>query len=241
MSAANATKIFGIRVGIDPKFLIGGLIVLAAILFWYNSRSDEGGTVSPSMRTPSAGTVQTAPPPAATSSSRKSVARRGSISANDRSRLRLRTDIDATRGDIDPTLRLDLLSRLSTVKFEPARRSVFEIGAIAPPPAAAALAAIKNRPIINPTPTTPPPITPPGPPPVNIPLKYYGFMKPMELGQANRGLFLDGDNVLVASEGQVLKQRYLVVELGPNTAKMEDVQMKQGQTLPVVPAALQQQ
>jgi hypothetical protein len=76
---------------------------------------------------------------------------------------------------------------------------------------------------------------------VNIPLKYYGFMKPMEPGQANRGLFLDGDNVLVASEGQTLKQRYMVVELGPNTAKMEDTTVKQGQTLPVVPAALQQQ
>ena len=45
MSAASPTKIFGIRVGIDPKFLIGGLIVLAVILFWYNSRSDEGGVV----------------------------------------------------------------------------------------------------------------------------------------------------------------------------------------------------
>ena len=47
--------------------------------------------------------------------------------------------------------------------------------------------------------------------------------------------------MLMASEGQMLKQRYLVVELGPNTAKMEDIQMKQGQTLPVMPAALQQQ
>ena len=242
MSAAHATKIFGIRVGIDPKILIGALVVLAGILFWYNSRSDDGEVAPTPARAPVAGTTQTAPPPTATGS-RRSVSRRGASLNNDRSRLRLRNDVDATRGDIDPTLRLDLLSRLSAVKYEPARRSVFEIGAAATPEATA-LAALKKGPTIIPGPVKPPPPPlPSGPPPVNIPLKYYGFVKPTEPGQVNRGFFLDTqdhDNVLVASEGQVLKQRYLVVELGPATAKMEDVQMKQGQTLPVVPAALQQ-
>jgi hypothetical protein len=239
VSAAHTTKIFGIRVGIDPKILIGGLVVFAAILFWYNSRSDESiGAPAPTTAHP-AETAQTAQSPASTTGSRTTAVRRGNNLANDRSRLRLRP-IDATRGDIDPTLRLDLLSRLKAVKFEPARRSLFEIGAV-PPPEAAALAAVKNRPIINPGPVPPQPPPPAGPPPVNIPLKYYGFVKPMETGEVNRGFFLDGDNVLVASEGQVLKQRYLVVELGPNTAKMEDTQMKEGQSLPVVPAALQQQ
>jgi hypothetical protein len=239
MSAANATKIFGIRVSIDPKILIGGLVALAAVLFWYNSHSDEGDTASTPTRAPVAETAQTAP---AVTAARKQAARRGSSSANDRGRLRLRNDIDATRGDIDPTLRLDLLSRLSTVKYEPARRSVFEIGAMPTPEAAALAAAAKGRPILPPTPVAPPqPVIPSGPPPVNIPLKYYGFVKPMGPGQANRGLFLDGDNILVASEGQTLKQRYLVVELAPNSAKMEDTIVKRGQTLPVVPAALQQQ
>jgi hypothetical protein len=124
------------------------------------------------------------------------------------------------------------------VKFEPARRSVFEIGAVAPPQAEL-LAAMKNKPILPPKPVIPqyPQFSTP---PVNIPLKYYGFVKPMEPGQANRGFFLDGDDVLMASEGQVLKQRYLVVELGPNAARLEDTYMKKGQSLPVMPAAVQQ-
>jgi hypothetical protein len=50
-------------------------------------------------------------------------------------------------------------------------------------------------------------------------------------------LFLDGDNVLVVAEGQVVKQRFLIVELTPTTARIEDTQMKQGQTLPVTPVA----
>ena len=77
----------------------------------------------------------------------------------------------------------------------------------------------------------------PAPPPVNIPLRYYGFVRPAEVGRTNTGLFLDGDNVLVVAEGQVVKQRFLIVELTPTTARIEDTQMKQGQTLPVTPVA----
>ncbi|MBV9223095.1 MAG: hypothetical protein JOZ45_09490 [Acidobacteriaceae bacterium] len=240
MSAARATKVFGIRMAVDPKILIGSLVALAALLFWYNSRSDEGTSTGTPATTRPAEATQTAGSPAATTGSRTTVARRSNDNlTSDRSRLRVRP-IDATRGDIDPTLRLDLLSRLSTVKYEPARRSVFEIGA-APTPAEL-LAAVKNKPIINPKPPTPTPQYPTitAPPPVNIPLKYYGFAKPMEPGQVNRGFFLDGDNVLMASEGQVLKQKYLVVELAPNTARVEDTAVKQGQTLPVVTPATTQ-
>ncbi len=237
MSAAHATKIFGIRVGLDPKILIGGLVALAALLFWYNSRSDETASAPATAARPAV-TTQTASAPS--TGSRTTGVRRGSGNGvNDRGKLRLRP-IDPTRGDVDPTLRLDLLNRLSAVKLEGAHRSLFEIGAL--PPAALLASAIKNRPILPPKPLPPtqyPPLST-APPPVNIPLKYYGFVKPMEPGQVNRGFFLDGDNVLVASEGQVLNHRYLVVELAPNTAKMEDTQVKQGQSLSLVPAALQQ-
>jgi hypothetical protein len=88
-----------------------------------------------------------------------------------------------------------------------------------------------------------------GAPAVAIPLQYYGYVKPTpslpQLANGasnsagnNRGFFLDGDNVLVASEGEVLKQRYLVVELTPNSARLEDTQLRQGQTLPVTAAAM---
>jgi hypothetical protein len=43
--------------------------------------------------------------------------------------------------------------------------------------------------------------------------------------------------VVVGSEGETVMKRYLVVALTPTTARLEDVQLKKGQTLPVVPAA----
>ena len=77
-------------------------------------------------------------------------------------------------------------------------------------------------------------------PELNIPLKYYGFAKPIGAGGTNRGFFLDGDNILIASEGQLLKQKYLVVELTPISARVEDTEVKKGKALPLEPEAKDQ-
>jgi hypothetical protein len=237
VSASN-TKVFGMKIGIDPKILVGGLVAIAAVLFWYNSNSIDAPTSpvrpAPTARTDTPAYTAAATAPAAkgrTSNARRSV----NQLANDRGTLRLRP-VDATRGDIDPTLHLDLLSRLQSVQSAPSSRSLFEIGA-----APSATAPPLKGPVIMPKPLAPPAAaaatTPAAPPPLNIPLRYYGFVRPAEVGRTNSGLFLDGDNVLVVSEGQVVKQHYLIVELTPTSARIEDIQAKQGQTLPVVPVA----
>jgi len=225
VSAAAQTKIFGLRIGVNPKILVGALVVLAAILFWYNSRSDD---------------EENAP---STAASRESTATESAVhtrahlpirraASDERSgTLRLRP-IDATRGDIDPTLRLDLLMRLQFAKPVEGGRDLFDLGP--PPLTPQQVALLKNAPKIMPKPLPPSAAVNTGPPPLNIPLKYYGFVK----GEPNRGLFLDGDNVLVGAEGEILKQHYLIVELRDNSARLEDVQRKEGQTLPVVPVAL---
>lgn len=243
MSPAAQTKIFGLRIPVDPKILFGGLAVLIALLFWYNSRGDE----EPSTPT-TARSEQSTPAVAVPARTRTPISRRAMV-ANDRGVLRLRP-IDPTKGDIDPTLRLDLLARLQRVEPVTAGRSLFESAA----QAAAAIPVPAHPPILPPRPRPFPgaqgaPGGPAGSGPVtaSIPLKYYGYEKPVvnpgdpRTGNglsSNRGFFLDGDNVLVASEGELLKQRYLVVELTPNSARLEDTQIKQGQTLPVVVAAM---
>lgn len=229
------------QLGVDPKILVGGLVVIAALLFWYNSRSDD--VPAPSARPVTANReslpVAVTAPPAATVKNRGTVRRTSTQQlTNDRGTLRLRP-VDATRGDIDPTLHLDLLSRLQAVTATPSTRSLFEIGSVAVPGAGAA--PLKGPVIMpKPMPVLPPPpavAATPAAPVVNIPLKYYGFVRPAEVGRTNSGLFLDGDNVLVVAEGQVVKQRFLIVELTPASARIEDTQLRQGQTLPVIPVA----
>lgn len=231
MSAAAQTRIFGMRVGLDPKLLVLGLVIVAGVLFWYNSRDDEEGTT----HAPVAQTTQ--PAMSATTRAHATKVRR-SNQTNEHATLRVRP-IDAASGDVDPTLRLGLLSRLQSVALPAGERNVFESGPdpvtiqeqaalaakapkIMPAPVATAVAAAANR----------------GPAPLNIPLKYYGFAKSASKTEPNSGFFLDGDNVLVASEGDLLKNRFLVVELTANTAKLEDTQVKRGQTLQVVPEAV---
>ena len=238
MSSAAPTKIFGMRVGLDPKILVALLIGVAALLFWYNSRSDEGDTPANASRTAASGG---APAPGISDGvavPRGSVARAGAgrrgMRTSERGTLQLRP-VDATHGDVDPTLRLDLLARLQTVEEVGNTRNLFEMGS-------APLLDSKGNPIVHPiiTPKPPSPASPPVVPPapdITIPLRYYGFEKPVNQGEENHGFFLDGDNILVAAEGDVLKQRYMVVELTPTTARIEDMQVKKGKRLPLEPEA----
>jgi len=235
MSAAAQTRIFGVRIGVDPKILVGGLIVAAALLFWYNSRSDDEQNAPAAAAVHPQAVETDVPAPR----SRVTPGRREAAS-NERGKLRLRA-IDPTRGDVDPTLRLDLLARLQALQPAPDTRNLFETG----PAVAQNLPALPaHAPIIHPGALPAPGAIAtagtPGAPVLNIPLKYYGFVRPMGRGASNRGFFMDGDNVLVGSEGEVLDHKYLVVELTPNSARLEDVQLKQGQTLPVIPEAVVQ-
>lgn len=232
--AKSGTQIFGIRLGVDPKFVAGGIIALAALLFWYNSRGDDEGSNAP---------AAVRPAPAVTMPKSHLASIRRDRPSNDQRVLRLRP-VDPTRGDVDPTLRLDLLQRLQSVDDVPHGRSLFDLG---PTPAqvaaaaAAAAAAPIHGPMIQPKPvTTAAAAMPTGPAPLNIPLKFYGFVKPTDLHETNRGFFMDGDNVLVATEGEVLKQKYRVLELSAKSARLEDIQLRRQETLQVVPEAIVQ-
>jgi hypothetical protein len=131
---------------------------------------------------------------------------------------------------IDPTLRLDLLAKVQSVGMTGGVRNLFQFGAAPLPktpepkikPASAAGA-------IGP-PAPPAPAPPPPPPP--IPLKFYGYAAPAPSG-AKRIFLLDGDEILVATEGQLVKSRYKVVRVGINSVVVEDVQFKHQQTLPL--------
>lgn len=231
MSTAGETKIFGIRIKVDPKILISGLVLLTVAFIWFQLHGSDDDH-------PAASVVRPVPTPTGslTSSNRAKFLRRGPNSRGDRSTLRLEP-IDPAKGDIDPTLRLDLLSRLKQVAYSPSSRNLFDSG----PVAGASLPPVPVVPPIIPKPLPGPetasgPVPPPRPA-VNIPFRYYGFAKPGLKTDSNRGFFMEGDNILIATEGDVLEQRYLVVALTPLTARVEDIQLKQGQDLQFTPEA----
>jgi hypothetical protein len=138
---------------------------------------------------------------------------------------------------IDPTLRLDLLAKLQEVQIAGAGRNLFQVG---PPPK-------KEEPLKGPETKVdlkpvkedpkPEPPKPPGPPlPPPISLKYYGFSSAPG-NSVKTAFFLDGEDILVAREGETLKRRYRLVRIGVNSVVMEDTESKRQQTIPLTEEA----
>jgi hypothetical protein len=225
------------QVGASPgKLAVLGVLAVVAIVFLVRNAITDEGQGSPS--TPSAATASsttepaTEPAPVAQRTLLRSGRRR--IAQNESNTLRLRP-IDARKGDIDPTLRLDLLARLQSLPFAPSARSLFDAGT-----APVSQEALKHMADLKIPPGPKPPIVPAAPllpqaPP--IPLKFYGFIQPQGVAGPNRGFFLQGDNILVGAEGQVLLKKYKIVQLSASAAVMEDTTSNHRQTLTLVPEA----
>ena len=80
---------------------------------------------------------------------------------------------------------------------------------------------------------TPPSATPVKPPPPPIPLEFYGYAN-KQTGAARQAFFLDGDDIQIKGENDVIRGRYKIIRIGINSAVVEDVQTKDQQTLPLI-------
>jgi hypothetical protein len=140
---------------------------------------------------------------------------------------------------IDPSLRVDLLDKLARATVSGSQRSLFEFGAMPRPEDA-----IKKQPepkivvkrrMIGPEPPPPPPPPPPPvvkPPPPPITLKFYGSMMPRRAG-VKRVFCMDGDEIHVPAEGDVIRKRYRIVRINASTVVVEDIDHKNQQTLKI--------
>jgi hypothetical protein len=220
------------KVGADPRKigLLVGLVAVAVFVYFYNSNSG-GGSGSTPVASRSPASSATAPGAVARSTYRQ-VQQSSSSTREFRPSLKPK-NIDTA--NIDPTLRLELLAKLKTVNVESGTRSLFEIGA-APPEAVSvkepekiAIAPKLVGPVM---PKPPEPIPDPKAPP--IPLKFYGFVNKTKVGD-KRAFFLDGEDIVIAGEGDTIKKRYKIVRIGVNSAVVEDTEFKSNnqQTLPL--------
>ena len=230
------------KVGKEPRkiALLGVLILAGAYSFYTNVLSNPAAPPARPAAQPSAAPrveQRAAPGPSLTPAPVRSArARVRGNSSEFRPSLKPRTGDDRIDpAAIDPTLRFDLLAKVQAVEPQGARRNLFQFGAPPPPPASK-----DPEPKIIPKPPgtelaaeAPKPVKPAGPPPAPpIPLTYYGYSS--RKGESRkRAFFLDGDDILVAAEGETVKRRYKVVRIGVNSVVMEDTEHKSEQTLPL--------
>ncbi len=240
------------KFGGDPKQLrtlgILGVVLLVILYFNYFSGPD-----APEPSRPRTAGTNTAPqmnlPSTTATTVRKTTEEKKRVQV-DRRAQEFRPRVGPARPEdrpdpmtVDPTLRLERLFRLEKIQISGGSRSLFDfsnmpsnapsVAKIIPSPKKMAAA---PKPFIGPMNKQPDPpklvAAPPVAPP--IPLKFYGFTSGSR-GANKKGFFLDGEDIVVASEGELINKRYKVIRIGLANVTIEDTQFQQQQTLPIVP------
>jgi hypothetical protein len=207
---------------------LGVVLVLLGYMFYSNVLSDSTpGSSSAGARVAAPDAVSDDPAP-----TREQIAARGRDEFLPVLRAPHAKPLDPTT--VDPTLHVELLAKLLDVPSAGSGRDLFSFGKPAPVLAGpetivkVAPSLIGPRVIQKAVDSGPP--KPPPPPPIN--LKYYGIVTTLANGHKT-AFFMDGDEILLETEGVTFKGRYRLVRIGVNSAVVEDIQYKHEQTLPL--------
>jgi hypothetical protein len=123
---------------------------------------------------------------------------------------------------LDPTLHPEIMRQAESLEYTGHGRNIFSQFS-APPEIPKPIAAIRNAKVD----TGPPP--PPPPPTIN--LGFYGYAAE-KTGQ-KQVFLLHGDDIFIASEGDVVDRRYRVVKINSASVQVEDIPYHNTQTLPL--------
>jgi len=237
------------QLGAEPKklALLGGLAVVLIVVYFINRTPDapqQAASITPPAARTSvpleslgarARSVQSAARVTPQAAPETGSVRRGQAAIQDfKPTLKVPDGVDVSR--IDPALKLNLLAQLQNLPLEGGERSLFEFGA-PPKPKTPMPTVAKVVPTAPPVATPAAPVTPPKPVIPPIPLKFYGYVsdsRGVVPGAAKRAFFLDGEDIVVAGENDLIHNRFKIIRIGVNSAVVEDTTNKNQQTLPLV-------
>ena len=237
--ASDKKTVFGLPYNVG----VGLLCVLGVVcLYEFYSNVLAGPGVPDTPRSPAASAVAAAPAipmpgslPGAEGTRRVAATQRRNEEFNPPLHSKRPEDrIDPIK--FDPTLQLDRLAKVQSVDLAVGARNLFQMGA-APKPELLASAGPIWKPI---GPVRPPEPVKPQPPPqapvLPIALKFYGFSTIRSNGRKT-AYFMDGEDIMLAGEGELLKRRYRVVRILATSVLMEDTDSKRTESLPLTPEA----
>ena len=138
--------------------------------------------------------------------------------------------VGTTSAALDPTLHMDAMLVTESVTYSGSGRNIFSPTSAPPiviPKPLTSARLNPTRPVIQPC----PPNCPPPPPPPPIDLKFFGTAT---VKGTTRALLLHGDDVYLASAGDVMLRRYRVVSVDAKSIQVEDMQNNNKQTLPLL-------
>jgi len=141
------------------------------------------------------------------------------------------------RGGAGTAADLDLEAMLSPVpEYEGVGRNLFAYGAARRPESA--VAERVDPPETEPLPTVPPPRPAPRPgpsPSARLDMKYAGFLEKTrpDGGKEKYAIFLDGNEILAGTEGEMLANRFTVVEIGLESVTVSPTGSSATQRIPL--------
>ena len=179
------------------------------------------------------GTTSAPPPPVIVEAPQTAGGGRGVMAAPGNVAASSATRVGTTSGQLDPTLHEEAMLVTEGLVYSGTGRNIFAAaGEQAPPPEVkpipVAIASVRRDP---PPPVVQQPVTcPPTCPPIN--LKFFGTST--SSAGVRKAFLLQGDDVYLASVGDVVQRKYRVVSIAANSIVVEDMPNTNSQTLPLV-------
>lgn len=124
---------------------------------------------------------------------------------------------------LDPTLHPEWMAAAESLQYKGNGRNIFSMSST---PVAI------EKPIGPVRPNAHPAVAQGPPPPPPIDLKFFGFES--QSGGVRKAFLLHGDDVFIASAGDVVDHRYKVVGIAPLSIQIQDIPYNDTQTLPLI-------
>ena len=198
-----------------------GAVALVCVFIIYNSLFGGTSSAPPPSAAPATRPARAtnAPLPAQTTTQAPANAARTSMPGVDAVKLA------NTSASLDPTLDETAMHRAESLVYKGNGRNIFSL-TYTPPPPPIPTGVPKARPKPMPAPV-PMPVGPPPPPPIN--LKFFGTAK--RASGPMQAFLLQGDNVYLASVGEIVAHKYKIIAINLNSIQVEDLQYNNTQTL----------
>jgi len=187
---------------------VGGFVVLALGILYYQLRDD-----SPAPRPAQVAVTNTVPAPAVKLATRTAA---GGEAKN----------LGTTSTQLDPTLKMGPMLVTEKLVYSGSGRNIFST-ASAPIEIPKPIASARPKPVV---PVYTPPPGPPPPPPID--LKFFGTAT--SANGKRQAFLLHGQDVFLASEGDIVQRRYRVVGVMASSILVEDMPNNNRQTLPLI-------
>jgi hypothetical protein len=202
---------------------VAGFVVLAGAILYFELPHDGPAPVAPAVvttPTTAAPAARSAPPSGAKAGAVISVPPGNALGNAAKS-------LGTTSAQLDPTLRMAAMLVTESLVYSGGGRNIFSASSV-PVAIPKPIVPVRTGKALPPGPPPPPPGPPPPPP---IDLTFFGTATGAD--GARRAFLLHGQDVFLASDGDVVQRKYRVITVSANSIVVEDMANNNRQTLPL--------